>query len=97
MECTKLESYPDEHTPQVNKTVSEVAHESPLPSDATQIKKAELPHGNLESGIDLDQTSVENTNLVSWESGDDPKNPTNWPKWKKWRNMSIVAAIIFIA
>ena len=49
------------------------------------------------SSLDLDQTSVENTNLVSWDSGDDPQNPINWPKGKKWRNMSIVAAIIFIA
>lgn len=43
------------------------------------------------------QRSARDSNLVTWESADDPENPHNWPKHRRWASTILIAMFAFIA
>jgi hypothetical protein len=45
---------------------------------------------------DKEGSGPERTDVVDWDSPNDPENPMNWPKWKRIGHVALVSIIVFL-
>jgi hypothetical protein len=54
---------------------------------------AELTQKEVSS---TDTEESEGSNIVSWDSQDDPTNPSNWSSLRRWTLISLVSSVTFM-